>query len=273
MKCSPTRWNKEVGPTHGTASLNPKHRRCPECMSEMHSRPLSHEVELLVSCTTLILCLNHAPAFDSHEVCDTPICRNVSTVYEETVNSKLNPCDDFSTYVCHGWLHNLIEKFPVVTCSSTNSLRKLQERVMAEILTHQMERIRHRLSNSSAGEFRLSEIQSTQFYMSCIHDREFVNWEQIKLTMRKFFHEIDLPFFDELRGPGQSPFAVMMKLALHFEVEPLFQIDLKGYHIYVKRSSDINMTKPARDELPKVQDTINRFRSKLLNLSNNTYSD
>lgn len=155
-----------------------------------------------------------APTALGQEPCNTTACVEVAEVIDQTVNLSLNPCSDFFTYVCSGWLQTVKEKKSNKIQEELGTYTSLDKNVVPRILSKFIRRVRDGKENASLDGFRRSELQPINFFLSCLRARENNNWDLTLQTLRNFFHEVDLAFFDEPIPPGGTAFSAIMKLTL-----------------------------------------------------------
>lgn len=200
----------------------------------------------MVLCALLTVFPNTVGAQDN--VCRSKVCRVIAEVYENTVNQSLNPCDDFYTYVCAGWMDTVREKLGSDTRpQNPSTLGALEEGVFSAVLTGELRRLRGNLrgENSSAVGVRDSEMQPLMFFKSCRRAFKKNDWDLNSMTLRKFFHEVDLPFFDEEpyvddECTQKTPLAVLLKLALQFGISPLFTLHLSETEIFISKTDSLS---------------------------------
>ena len=97
-------------------------------------------------------------------VCHTQDCIQVAEYLKSSIDSSVNPCDDFYTYCCGGWIrHNPIPK----SYNDYSTFTKLSQVIETE-LRDLLER-----TNSSDGNLNDEALVKTkQFYKSCMAEQE-----------------------------------------------------------------------------------------------------
>lgn len=170
-------------------------------------------------------------------ICQSEVCKEVAAVYDQTVNQSVKPCQDFFTHVCSGWMENIRENLGSQPgLRSTGTLDRLVDEVIPRIVSGELRRLR----KSAAEKLRDSEIQPVMFFKSCVRSIKKTNWDFNTITLRKFFHEVGLPFFDEIPiCTDKSPLTTLLKLAIQFGIYPLFKVDLKGERIKIYKEAHI----------------------------------
>lgn len=222
------------------------------------------KVEPIVLLTLFLMC-GSAPTARCQETCNSTICREVADVYDKTVNTSVNPCTNFFEYVCSGWWQNVVRKLSNSTTWAGAATFKLLDDAVPNILSKNLKAIRDfARANGSYRGFRESEVQPTLFFRSCLRAIRKSNWEQNILTLREFFHKVDLPFFDEPIDPKKTAFASLMKLALLFGVTPIFEVDVSDNIFRVSRTVEA-LNRPKKNLLPTDQATV--WKQEIFNLS------
>lgn len=97
--------------------------------------------------------------------------------------------------------------------------------MVPNIISKRIREIHERVRNNSLKGLRASEIQPARFYQSCLRALRNNDWEANAETLRRFFFEMGLSFFDEAVSPERTAFSAMMKLTLQFGIAPLFYVD------------------------------------------------
>ena len=211
------------------------------------------------------------PALRSREVCGTASCGNATDVYDESLSKKWKPCEDFFSYVCEGWLEKVYKKYDRAKSKVWVGTRSTGEDVVKEIFKNRAIRFMNRLNETSWTDILDSDIQAAQFFESCLHAHEKKYWELSIQTLRRFFHEIDLPFFDEVAEPGQVPLTALMRLALQYDFKLIIEINFRGFLVDVRKTKPYPTATDKPPTAPKV--TAEKWRKILLNLSEDTSSD
>lgn len=211
------------------------------------------------------------------DICRSKVCKVVAEVFDQTVNTSLDPCNDFFTYVCAGWMDIVKKKLGARTGGEhiSNSFA-IKKGVFPAILLKELKRLRRKIlrANSSIMGVRDSEMQPVMFFESCLRFSKKNNWDFSILTLRKFFHEVGLPFFDEELNncTDKTPLTALVKLALQFGISPFFTVQLRGSKITVMRSSvHPDQLIIGSDEEPRV--IAERWKNALLLESRNTAND
>lgn len=193
----------------------------------------------IVLCALLILFPIAGRTQDS--TCRSEVCKLVAEVIDQTVNDTLEPCDDYFTYVCSGWMEKVKKILePKNKPMLVGPLDSIQLEVVPRFVLRELKRLR-KLANATKNNLRESEMQPAMFFKSCLRSIRKTNWEFNIITLRKFFHEVDLPFFDETADTkdnctDKSPLTTLMKLALKFAIYPLFRIKLAAREINVDKT-------------------------------------
>lgn len=230
-----------------------------------------NSLELIVLWTLITICsTQNLTSAGPEDICDSEVCQLYANVFEKTVNSSLDPCDDFFTYVCAGWTKNLIKtKGKVSKGMRTWGTQDSLEGAVGVILLRRLKQIRARILNSSYEGILDFEMQPIKLFESCMRAAEKTNWDTNLLTLQKFFHDIGLPFFGEKVPQGSTPLTVMMKLALQFDINPLFQIDFaEGVFVLSSLSEHVPGPNP-----PPIDETAQLWKRVLLSNSNATSKD
>lgn len=139
------------------------------------------------------------------------------------------------------------------------------------ILVKKMREIFPEWSNSSNKKMRDSEIQPTMFFTSCVHSLRKPNWEMNLLSLRKFYHDIELPFFDEAIDPTKSVLSVLMHLAIRFDINPIFRVEFREGLFELRKSY---AAYPHKRKVPQtVPDMVARWKGKILELVRNNSNE
>lgn len=161
---------------------------------------------------------------------------------------------------------------------SRSTLSAVDSNVFPAILARELKRLQDALSasNSSTVDIRDSELQPLMFFKSCRRSFKESNWDFNTMTLRKFFHEVDLPFFDEElyisdNCTDRTPLTALMKLALQFGITPLFSLYFSEREISVSKSSHLDVG--PYEEGKKSDYIAERWRNALLNESRDTAND
>lgn len=179
-------------------------------------------------------------------VCVSEVCKTVAAIYDRTMSRKIKPCHDFFTFMCGGWLGKAWKKYNRSTVPMIRGTQQRLSEASDVILVAQLNRLLRRLDDAALGNIRDSELQSAHFYQSCLISGEEGDWELTTETLRKFFNEVDLPFFDQERTSevvdGQRPTVLLtlLKLALQFGIEPIFKIDFGETSLTLSKSSHLD---------------------------------
>lgn len=208
----------------------------------------------------------------SEDYCTSETCKEVARAYEKSVNAGINPCSDFFTHVCSGWLkkvsnRNFLTETPlwIQTQGRTESAADI-------ILIKELDRL---FKRSLTERLRDSELQAAYFYRSCTRSVTNPDWDLNIRTLRKWFNEVDLPFFDEVRntepvsGERPTPLSTLMKLTLQFGISPIFEILYRFPYFTIQKSggsSSENIT-----EFPEI--IAAGWKTQLLERSKNTSGD
>lgn len=199
-------------------------------------------------------------------VCDTPVCKEVAALLDAIPReAKIQSCNDFFTHVCSGWFDKVVEKFPGrhrenITVGTAERL----ESALEFILRQELKQFKKITGHTSARGLRDSERQALDFYKSCRIAKENPTWNPNLITLRQFFHEVGLPFFDEPLGDRKSPFFAMMKLAIQFGISPLLRIEWNTNEFVVRKARNIIYT---NEFVHGIREIANEWRSWLRNYS------
>lgn len=180
-------------------------------------------------------------------VCRSQVCKEVAAVFDQTVSQSVKPCQDFFTYVCSGWMENVKKNLGSKPGKKRlGTLDAMTYEVRSRVILKELLRLRSKADE----KLRDSELQPVTFFKSCLRSIRKTDQDLNTMTLRKFFHEVGLPFFDEKLDTNddcakKSPLASLLKLALQFGVYPLFRLYLKDNQInvfkedYTSRDADI----------------------------------
>lgn len=190
-------------------------------------RSTGRDSTLIVLCTLLItfpIAIRTQDGF-----CHSTVCDEVAEVIDQMMNETASaPCDDYFTYVCSGRMENVKKVLePKNIKRLVGPLDSIQYEVDPEIMLKELKRLR----SLTIENLRESEIQPVMFFKTCLRSIRNSNSDLNTMTLRKFSHQVDLPFFDETPDSkdncaGKSPLATLMKLAMQFGIYPLFKISL-----------------------------------------------
>ena len=173
--------------------------------------------------------------------------------------------------MCEGWLEKVYNKYDRSKSKVEVGTRSRGEAVVKDIFRGRAIRYMNRLNETPWTAIMDSDIQTAQFFKSCLLAHEKEHWESSIQTLRRFFHEIDLPFFDEVAEPGQVPLTALMRLALQYDFRIIFEIYSREFFVYVQKSQPYPTAPEEPPTAPKV--TAEKWRKILLNLSEDTSSD
>lgn len=205
-----------------------------------------------------------------NNTCQSKVCKAVAEVLDRTVNQSVKPCDDFYTHVCAGWMDTVRKKLSNVT----GKVRRLattvgEEKIFPALLLRELKRRLPKVlaANSSTEHIRDSEMQPVLFFKSCLRSNRENNWDFNTRTLRKFFHEVDLPFFDEKpfiqnNCTHRTPLTSLLKLALKFGISPVFLLEFSQTRISVWKTSFRSYEQAGTKEESKV--IAKRWRKLLL---------
>lgn len=177
------------------------------------------------------------------DTCNSEACKLVAEIYDSTVNESLNPCSDFFSHVCSGWLKGLGAKYPPSHTEIHIGSNSAQGQAADLVLVKELNRLSRFEENAKLGDARDSELQAAFFYRSCLRSVNMKDWELNIRTLRRFFYEVDLPFFDEKRtvdivdGDRPTALSTLLKLALQFGIQPIFAIDFEEDYLLLKKRS------------------------------------
>ncbi|XP_023211933.1 neprilysin-1-like isoform X2 [Centruroides sculpturatus] len=134
------------------------------------SRKTKLEKSLIIIClfaVVLSLCLiiaivvvrNNSSNLDKkkYEVCDSKVCRDIEEELMSSINRSIDPCDDFYSYVCSGWIKS--NPLPA-TESSWNSFDVVEHRV-----NDQLKKILQEMTTSE----NAMDIKVRDLYTGCIN--------------------------------------------------------------------------------------------------------
>lgn len=191
--------------------------------------------------------------------CRTKVCEEVAAVYDQTVNRSVKPCQDFYTHVCSGWMENVRKKLGSKRGRKRiGTINALLDDVIPRVVLRELKRLR----NKTVEKSRDSEIQPVMFFNSCLRSMKKTNWDFNARTLRKFFYEVDLPFFDEKINytnddtdcpdyPMKSPLTALLKLSIQFGISPLFKVYLKNKQINIYKERHFSNERDIANEKPE----------------------
>lgn len=209
-------------------------------------------------------------AAENQKTCNSEVCKIVAKIYDDTLSRTVSPCTDFFTYVCSGWFQKVENKSSLkselVFAGTDESLSE----ATTHILLKQLERVRNEAGKAPVGKFRKSEVQAAMFFKSCLRSRRKPNWDRNLETLRRFFEEVGLPFFGQPADTRNTPFSVMMKLALQFDIKPLFKTTVQEKQVWLRKTR--GGYKHRRFGIP-LEAVVGEWRRSLNRFSRNTTND
>lgn len=127
---------------------------------------------------------------------------------------------------------------------NVSTMGALEEEVFLTVLSKELKRLRvkGRPLNSTSLEIRDSEMQPLKFFESCLQTvKRRIDGEFSMMTLRKFFNEVGLPFFDEEPEPHvdcghATPLTALLKLGLQFGIFPFFKMELSKTEIRITKN-------------------------------------
>lgn len=189
----------------------------------------SRRLKPIVLYTLFTICVVAPTAKSQEAVCETEVCKAVAEAYESSLNESGDPCSDFFTHVCSGWMQKLAKKYPSHPEYETGTGPRLEE-VSTLILARELERIIRLPENETDYVRHDSDLQPAKFYQSCLLSVKKADWDLNLKTLRDLFREVGLPFFDEampveiIDGEKPTPLSSLLRLALQFDINPIFAI-------------------------------------------------
>ncbi|XP_018494339.1 neprilysin-3-like [Galendromus occidentalis] len=189
------------------------------------SRTFSELVAPLIVCAVLSR---------SEEVCETESCQAIAEGYRLNGSESVEPCDDFFSYVCENWIksHPWFEGTESLRNVRISTQQRLSE-VIEVVLSKRLKNLQKRFPS-----LRESEVQALKFYTSCVRSQETPNMDMLLTTLRRFFHDVGLDFFDEdLSGTSPTAFSVLLALSIKYGISPIFKVIVDHESITLTRSS------------------------------------
>lgn len=209
------------------------------------------------------------PTARCREICNSTTCKEVAKAYDSSVNLDLRPCSDFFTFVCSGWMQKMKEVMSNKTDQSFEfeTFSLLERQVIPRILSKEIRRIRDKERNISSEGLPKSDLQPTMYFLSCLRARKKNDWGLTTQTVRKFFHEVGLPFFDEPIDPETTAFSALLKLALQFDIKPLFRVEPGQYGFFVSKATIIDKLDTIPSPVRLTRDRYTEWKRLLLSHS------
>ncbi|XP_018493855.1 endothelin-converting enzyme 1-like [Galendromus occidentalis] len=163
-------------------------------------------------------------------ICTTGVCNAVADAFQASINTSLNPCDDFYSYVCLGWL----KKDPNFLGGKFGPTGTIIRVVEANMII--LGKALKKMSQKPISMLRDSENQAVAFFSSCIHAHSSGPKISAESTLRRFFHSVRLEYFDEMPNPNVTGFSVLFDLALKYDIDLLFSVDIASDSFRMGRS-------------------------------------
>lgn len=175
---------------------------------------------------TLLSVLWTAQRTESQPGCSSASCEAVADVYNGILESRVKPCDDFFTFVCSKWLQSVKkrESREPTQITTLGLIDEISTIILTKEIKHVQRQLRGEDSTAQKTKIRDSDTQTVAFFESCLRAQQSTSKERSVRTLRKFYREVGIPFFDEKPNPKKSAFSALMKLALQFDINPIFMV-------------------------------------------------
>lgn len=239
------------------------------------TRPF-RRTNLIILYVSLTLCGNARSRRAPVHTCWSERCQALAGVYDRTVDESVDPCEDFFSYVCSGWLKNVARVHAHSSRLADFGTRNLGEFASREIVQKELDRLTRVLKNATADRIRNSETQAAHLYRSCLDSIDGEDWELNVRTLRTFFNEVGLPFFggertvEMISGQASTVLSTLLMLALQFGMEPIFTIDFRPGYLWLQRRGALSSGPPS-DESPT--EIAAKWKAQLLEQSRNDSLD
>ncbi|XP_018494336.1 uncharacterized protein LOC108863996 [Galendromus occidentalis] len=220
--------------------------------------------------TVLIFCGFVASAL-SEDICSTRACEEVARIYGQSLNLSRDPCSDFFSYVCDGWIRTMMGKYEFSSARVSTSTDDLLAEAVKTILLKKMRQAPLDATNGSHKVVRDSEMQPIMFFKSCTLSAKRPPGELNLATIRKFFHEIELPFFDEDATTGRNALSAILHLAIRFNINPILRVDFRKNGLLIRKTHTVL---PSTLELNMEADQIEeQWKARILESFKNSSQD
>ncbi|KAH9381186.1 hypothetical protein HPB48_003163 [Haemaphysalis longicornis] len=160
-------------------------------------------VAFIISLPLLVYWLQPRPPGPKVDICQTDICQEFGLTLQASINTSLDPCDNFYYFVCGS------RDDPKRRDTEDNMTAASYERALAQI----------------AADKRQTS-QATRFYLSCYRPRANETAENIAQFLA-FKNRLGL-VWPEKEPTDQDPLSIMVDLAINWDMNFLFDISVVG---------------------------------------------
>uniref|UniRef100_A0A224YEA8 Gluzincin n=1 Tax=Rhipicephalus zambeziensis TaxID=60191 RepID=A0A224YEA8_9ACAR len=148
-----------------------------------------------------------------YTVCETEVCHERAKLLQRSINKSIDPCDDFFSYVCDGW----IKDHPIPdTDTSFGTFEQTSENVL-----HEIKGIIENITNTA--EPRSVTEKAAAMYQACICN--YYNETQLIPMIKDLLREWGFPIWPVMR-PTELPYRNYAELLVATSLWPFFAVNV-----------------------------------------------